>query len=56
MTDQDFNFICVLLKDRSAIALERYSEAVARARHLEYFTSLDPRGGTPFDAHTSTTL
>jgi glycosyltransferase involved in cell wall biosynthesis len=31
-----------------AIAADRYSEAIARARHLEYFTSLAARG-TPFD-------
>ena len=31
-----------------AIAGDRYSEKVARARHLEYFTSLEPRS-TPFD-------
>ena len=30
-----------------AIAGDRYSEATARARHLEYFTTLDPRA-TPF--------
>ena len=33
-----------------AIAAGRYSEAIARARHVDYFTSLAPRG-TPFDAH-----
>jgi glycosyltransferase involved in cell wall biosynthesis len=32
-----------------AIAAHRYSEQLARARHLEYFTSLDP-AGTSFDA------
>ncbi len=36
-----------------AIAGDRYSEKVARARHLEYFTSLEPRG-TPFDTQTTT--
>jgi len=36
-----------------AIADQRYSEEVARARHLEYFTSLEPRS-TPFDTHTTT--
>jgi len=34
-----------------AIAGDRYSEAVARARHVEYFTSL-PSRGTPFATHT----
>jgi glycosyltransferase involved in cell wall biosynthesis len=33
------------------IADERYSEAVSRARHLEYFTSLKP-GGRPIDTES----
>ena len=36
-----------------AIADERYSERIARARHLEYFTTLEPRS-TPFQTHTTT--
>jgi glycosyltransferase involved in cell wall biosynthesis len=32
-----------------SIAAERYSESVSRARHVQYFTSLDP-SATPFDA------
>jgi len=35
-----------------AIADDRYSEAVSRARHVEYFTSLDARSSA-FDAHTA---
>jgi glycosyltransferase involved in cell wall biosynthesis len=35
-----------------AIAEARYSETVSRAKHVEYFTSLE-RSGTPFDAQTS---
>jgi hypothetical protein len=37
-----------------AIAVARYSEPVARARHLEYFTSLQPRA-TPFDIDPAAT-
>jgi glycosyltransferase involved in cell wall biosynthesis len=35
------------------IAGDRYSEKVARTRHVEYFTSLEPRS-TPFDTQTTT--
>jgi glycosyltransferase involved in cell wall biosynthesis len=58
-----FGAVCELWDDASmyerlgargrAIAADRYSETVARARHLEYFTSLDARG-TPFETHPST--
>jgi len=58
-----FRRVCELWDDRAlydrlatsgrAIAVDRYSEQVARARHLEYFTSLAPNG-TPFDTRTPT--
>ena len=35
-----------------AIAAARYSENISRARHVDYFTSLEP-GGTLFPTHTS---
>lgn len=34
------------------IAAARYSEDVSRARHVEYFTSLEP-GVSPFDSEIS---
>jgi glycosyltransferase involved in cell wall biosynthesis len=57
-----FGAVCALWDDAAlysavsargrAIADLRYSEQVSRARHVDYFTSLQPRG-TPFQTHTS---
>ncbi len=59
-----FGAVCALWDDADlyervsargrAIANVRYSEKVSRAKHLEYFTSLEPLG-TPFQSHTSPT-
>ena len=59
-----FGAVCALWDDADlyervsargrTIANVRYSEKVSRAKHLEYFTSLEPLG-TPFQSHASPT-